>query len=138
METPKKLGTVNLIFLLTFLIVIAKKVEEAGKDGKYSKAEIIGIIWFALMNGGLVAFNKLSDAGQEALDLDEQEKEEINTHFKNEFELSNQETEVLVENVFGLLIQVFSFYLKVRSMFGNKKSKEIQIKLEKLDFRNVA
>ncbi|WP_338764125.1 hypothetical protein WAF17_21100 [Bernardetia sp. ABR2-2B] len=138
METPKKLGTANLIFLLTFLVVIAKKVEEGAADGKLSRTEIMGIIWFALMNGGLGAVNKLSDAGQEALDLDEQEKEEINIHFKNEFDLSNEETEVLVENIFGLLLQIFSFYLKVRSMFGNKKAKEVQLKLEKLDLKKIA
>ena len=138
METPKKLGTANLIFFLTFLIAIAMKVKEAGEDGKYSKSEIMGIIWFALMNGGLNAVNRLSDAGKEALDLDEEEKVEINAHFQKEFELSNKETEALVENSFGLLVQVFGFYLKVRSMFGNKKAKEVQMKLEKLDLRKAA
>lgn len=136
MENPKKLGTANLIFLLTFLIVIAKKVEEAGEDGKLSRAELIGIIWFALMNGGLVAMNKLSDAGQEVLDLDEEEKQEVNLHFKEKFELSNKETEILVENVFGLLLQIFSFVLKVRSMFGSKKAKELQFELEKLELKS--
>jgi len=127
----KKLGVANLKIVIAFFIAIAIQVDKMKSD-KLSRGDLLKLIFFVLFNNGLSAFNSFLEAGKEVLDLDEEEKQEINVYFKSEFELESEETEAIVESVFSILLSVFSFILKIRSMFSNKDTKKASEKLEKV------
>ena len=127
-----KLGIQNLKVVVSFFIAIALQLDKVKKDDKITKGEIMKLIFFVLMNKGISAFSSFLDAGQEILDLTTEEKDELSLYFSKEFDLSNDETEALVESTFSILLSIFTFILKVRSMFGGKDSKTELEKLEKV------
>ena len=125
-----KLGIQNLKVVVSFFIAIALQIDKVSKDDKITKAEILKLVFFVLMNNGMSAFNSFLKAGKEAMDLTTEEKDELSLYFSKEFDLSNDETEALVVNAFSILVSVFTFILKVKSMFGAKDS---NVELEKLE-----
>ena len=127
-----KLGINNLKIVVSFFIAIALQIDKVKADDKITKGEIMKLIFFVLMNKGISAFSSFLDAGQEILDLTNEEKDELSLYFSKEFDLSNDETEALIESTFSILLSIFTFILKVRSMFGAKDSKTELEKLEKV------
>ena len=125
-----KLGIQNLKVVVSFFIAIALQIDKVKSDDKITKGEILKLIFFVLMNKGISAFSSFLEAGKEVLDLTSEEKDELSLFFSKEFDLSNEETEALIESTFSILLSIFTFILKVRSMFGNKDSK---VELEKLE-----
>jgi predicted lactoylglutathione lyase len=127
-----KLGIQNLKVVVSFFIAIALQIDKVKSDDKITKGEILKLIFFVLMNKGISAFSSFLEAGKEVLDLTNEEKDELSLFFSKEFDLSNEETEALIESTFSILLSIFTFILKVRSMFGNKDSKKELEKLEKV------
>lgn len=127
-----KLGIQNLKVVVSFFIAIALQIDKVKKDDKITKGEILKLIFFVLMNKGISAFSSFLEAGKEVLDLTSEEKDELSLFFSKEFDLSNEETEALIESTFSILLSIFTFILKVRSMFVNKDSKKELEKLEKV------
>lgn len=127
-----KLGIQNLKVVVSFFIAIALQIDKVKSDDKITKGEILKLIFFVLMNKGISAFSSFLEAGKEVLDLTSEEKDELSLFFSKEFDLSNEETEALIESTFSILLSIFTFILKVRSMFGNKDSKKELEKLEKV------
>jgi hypothetical protein len=127
-----KLGISNLKIVVSFFIAIALQIDKVKSDDKITKGEILKLVFFVLMNKGVSAFTSLWEAGKEVLDLTSEEKDELSLFFAKEFDLSNDETEALIESTFSILLSIFTFILKVRSMFGSKDSKTELEKLEKV------
>ena len=85
-------------------IKIAKTADLALEDGKVSIMEGV-----KLAMAGFSFWNAVKNVAQlkaEYLDLDEAEKAELIAYFAQEFDLKNDDTELLIEQVFAGLLQL--------------------------------
>lgn len=89
---------------LTILGKLVKTVDKALEDGKVNLVEGIGI---AFKVADLIKVAKtFKEAKHELLDLTAEESIELENHFRQEFDLRNDQAEMVVEMMVELALQV--------------------------------
>ena len=97
---------------LTSIAKVVSKVDKALDDDKISISEGIGLAFE--LPGMFKIAKSYKDAWAELQDLSEEESAELSAHFAKEFDISNDEAEIMVENFIDLLFSLASAFLTTK------------------------
>ena len=106
------LGIENLRSAIGTVIAVAKSVNKSlADDGKISGWEWMGIGMKSL--GFIKVVTSAKEILAEYKDLDEDERTDLNVWFKEEFDITNDNLELLIEELFDALLSLGNMFTKV-------------------------
>jgi hypothetical protein len=94
----------NLKDALATVINIAEKTDEALQDGKVSISEGVGIAFSAI--GLIKVIKNIKSLFAEYKELTEDQRTELSEWFAENFDLVDDNLEVIIENIFAVLVQL--------------------------------
>lgn len=97
-------GIENLKEAVKSVCEVAGKVDNSLEDGKIDVFEGIGIATESLR--GWKNVKKFKEIKQEALDLSEEERQELTAYFKEKFDIRNEKAEEIVEAGIELILSM--------------------------------
>lgn len=103
-----KLGIDKVKLVLGLGVAFGQQIEAAGEDGKFNWQDIPGFIPVFLKIQPVVEAGK--EAAAQALDLDQDERNELNDWAEKEFNIKNDEVEAKVESALDLAISFLVAY----------------------------
>lgn len=132
-----KLGITNINIIVAILVTFVVDILAAVKEKDYFT--MLRIIPALLAQGNIIAV--AGEAWAEIKDTDVEESNDIHLQFKDVLDLKDDETEVLVEDAFGLVPKAYGIivnsltivasakelYEEARSIFSGNSNKSVRI-----------
>jgi hypothetical protein len=101
--------------LLVFGFKLQKAISSSLEDGKINMITDAPKFLSALMSAPK-AFGGINLVPKELADLNEEEREELMQLARDEFELSNKELEILIEDTFDLVLQNYKIAMRYAAL----------------------
>lgn len=118
----EEFGIENLKKFLKFSAKVTESVEAARADGEIDWTDYRHFVDdIPAIMGVVAAAPQLKD---EILDLSSDEKKELQTYFKEELDIDNDNLEELIENIVSQVINVASFIDEALEFWGKLRNKE--------------
>lgn len=116
----KKLGIESIKIIILFGLSLGNELGKALEDKKLSIGEAFGFI--DDLNDIDDVIEAVKKAPAEFLDLDSEEKAEIQSIVKVEFDIEDDKVEDAIEESFGFTLDTFRYVNRMRKIFTPKKA----------------
>ncbi len=116
----KKLGIENIMFIISFGLSFGNELDQALEDKSLSFGEALGFL--DNLNDIDDVIEAVKRAPAEFLDLDAQEKEQIQAMVTKDFDIANDMAEEAIEESFGFALSTFRYVMRMRKIFASKNA----------------
>lgn len=114
----KKLGIENITIIISFGLSFGNELGEALEDKNLSFREALGFL--DDLNDIPDVIDAIKRAPAEFLDLDDQEKIQIQEMVKTEFNIADDMVEEAIEESFAFALSTFRYIMRMRKIFTKK------------------
>ncbi len=102
--------------VLELVFVVIRELNAAQEDGKIDLKDIghVGPVFSALL-AAIKGFNNIPDS---FATISDEDKADLVAYFKDKFDLPNDNTEAVVEEVFELVLNMVATAVRVKALLG--------------------
>lgn len=101
-----KLGIKNLKLFVAFVLGLQQEIREASKDG-FTFMDSLGLVDNVSKLPAIIS--NASNIHQEIIDLDEEERAELNFHIQEQFDIPNDQIELAIEESIDFGFQTWRY-----------------------------